>query len=435
MVEISGTRRAFPASKEHVEFQRQSGFPKEQFMKSVFAWTFVGLVSVAQAQDSLDPAQVERLQKLVDRMQADDAQVREAAQKELDKFLDGDPKAEWLKKAAESGDADLKDRIAALIKAYQRRKEGPNGPIVFWRLQKGAPPGDPASILYLFDKDQETVLVGNGACPTWSPDGKTVAYTRFSRGVHLLFAVNVDDQKPNLLTQDRINGGDFAWSPDGKKIAYATGQRGASIWTIDADGKTPAQLTHAQMMHSFPRWSPDGKKIAFSSLEPGGVCGISVMDGDGKNAKLIAKAGTGTPPVPVWFPDGKKIAFLSSKDGHVYEVDADGGDPKPMFGEKGPEGLPMWSPDGKRMAFIALREGNKELCIADAQGRNPKGLARSKNLASPCWSPDGTRLCFVSDADGEDALYVTDVEGKKMTKIASTQNRLSCFSASWGRGK
>ena len=56
------------------------------------------------------------------------------------------------------------------------------------------------------------------------------------------------------------------WSPDGRKIAFVSNRNQGfiQIWVIDADGRNPIRLTDG-VWDEHPDWSPDGQKIAYQA--------------------------------------------------------------------------------------------------------------------------------------------------------------------------
>jgi Tol biopolymer transport system component len=84
-----------------------------------------------------------------------------------------------------------------------------------------------------------------------------------------------------------------SWSPDGKRIAF-WGQRdawnafkSADIYVMNSDGTNVKMLTvPGPEDDMYPDWSPDGKKIVFSSKR-GGSYAIHVMDADGQNIQRL----------------------------------------------------------------------------------------------------------------------------------------------------
>src|SRR3979411_2083569 len=76
--------------------------------------------------------------------------------------------------------------------------------------------------------------------------------------------------EPRSLTIEKLfmtrQVGRPTWSPDGKSIAFISNMSGRNnIWTVPADGGWPMQLTISDQRQSSPAWSPDGKWIAYQS--------------------------------------------------------------------------------------------------------------------------------------------------------------------------
>ncbi len=84
------------------------------------------------------------------------------------------------------------------------------------------------------------------------------------------------------------------------------------LYTVDQTGKFVGRLTESAAAEYGAVWSPDGRKIAFTELNGDQATGdyaknrqVVVMDGDGKNRRVVAPDGFN----PVWSPDGQKLMF------------------------------------------------------------------------------------------------------------------------------
>lgn len=166
----------------------------------------------------------------------------------------------------------------------------------------------------------------------------------------------------------RFNDTDPTWSPDGRAIAFtsfrSSGQ--GDIWVMDGNGSNRKELTFSVAVDADPAWSPDGQRIAFESnriFDPE----IWVMLRDGRNQTRLTTA-VGFDGDPAWSPDGARIAFTSTRDGNreIYVMDADGSSPRrltatadvvasPHF--ESVDQNPAWSPDGTRIYFDSNRRG------------------------------------------------------------------------------
>lgn len=234
--------------------------------------------------------------------------------------------------------------------------------------------------------------VTSGMDPSFSPDGKRIAFARWEgdrKGIWILDPDSLQEWPVFIHHQAKSP----AWSPDGSKIVF-TRQHGGKpeetrcfkdwCFTIPADPfwklgiVEPASGRFYELPcdeHSFsPSWSPDGQFIAYD-----GDRGINVVSADGtRHFALTTDPGD---TYPVWSPDGKKLAFMHRQHDHweIYVINADGTGrirlTAPGLLEKPCNSVaPAWSPDGKFIAFLTDRRGRWEIYVMEADGSGPKPL-------------------------------------------------------------
>ncbi|HEY3625224.1 MAG TPA: hypothetical protein VGL00_03035 [Terracidiphilus sp.] len=166
---------------------------------------------------------------------------------------------------------------------------------------------------------------------TWSPDGKTLAFTRPSQGALNVYAISVDGGQETALTSGAGISDDPDYSPDGQYIYFNSDRAGSmEIWRMHPDGSHPEQVTFDGLNSWTPHPSPDGESILILSYGKG-VTGhpadrevtLRILNAkDGKTRNLVqVVGGNGTDNVPNWAPDGKHFAFAA----HILLPESDTG--------------------------------------------------------------------------------------------------------------
>ena len=149
--------------------------------------------------------------------------------------------------------------------------------------------------------------------PSWSPDGKTIAYTTDSTGEQEIATRAAEGGPERILTRFRT-GFFYApiWSPDGKHLAFADGAH--RLWLLDvATGRTTQVAQDPYNELHDQSFSPDGRWLAYSITGANQQRGIYIYSLEsGRAARRVSEA-LANDFGPVFSPDGRYLYFVSSR--------------------------------------------------------------------------------------------------------------------------
>ncbi|MFQ5606153.1 MAG: hypothetical protein ACE5HS_23015, partial [bacterium] len=189
--------------------------------------------------------------------------------------------------------------------------------------------------------------------PDFSPDGKKLALVRGEK----IFVYNLETKEQTQLT---FKGSNFfpSWSPDGKKIAYDSNSDNPggtlSIWIMDADGENKKDLGAPELNPwRSPDWFPDFRIVHSrgTTIDNKGTNDLFVMDTTGTGVAQLTES-IAMDQTPKVSPDGMSIIWQrwgdpDDYDSAVWLMNADGSDKVRLSDGYEPD----WAPDGRHIIF------------------------------------------------------------------------------------
>ena len=305
-----------------------------------------------------------------------------------------------------------------------------------------------------------------------SPDGSLVAYVLReaimdedqSEFLSHIWIVPTDGGEARQFTRGDHSATSPSFSPDGRFLAFSSGRSGSSqIWVMPVDGGEAKRVTdHEGGVGSF-RWAPDGSGFAFSAIDPESEewkaakeekRDVILADQDFRYSHLhwvdfdfrasefpeSRRLTEGAFHVTGfdWSPEGDEIVFAYQADprintgslsGDISVVHTASGEIRSLVRGNGVESSPLVSPDGRWVAFLSTGEeiepvGLDDVYLVPLEGGQVRKLAETMDRSPGilAWSGDGRRI-FVQEAirttrqllavpvDGSPAFPVTGGQG------------------------
>lgn len=281
-----------------------------------------------------------------------------------------------------------------------------------------------------------SLLLAAPAEAAWPGRDGAVAFTR---GNHVW--VELPSGKQRQLT---AGGGDDAeptYSRDGRKIAFVRFADGSSdIWVMNSDGSDQRPVTKTAEGEVQPAFFPSGRSVAFVRSAPSTGFAVHSIGLDGTGERRLAVGAT----FPAISPNGRWLAFTRrpSRNGMGLK-DLRSGKERRL-----PSGIsqdPDFSPDGRRLVFVGQRpcgsKGARRLAMLTI-GLNDR---RARMLLptcgrpflplSPVWSPRGNRIVFVRRDNpagkATSRLQMLSLRGKLVPGAPRHRRGTFEFSPSW----
>jgi serine/threonine protein kinase len=354
---------------------------------------------------------------------------------------------------------------------------------------------DPVGTLYrvpVLGGPPRRILAGVTSPVTISPDGKKLAFVRYSAAETDLVSANVDGTEERKIAIRKVPaffayGGGPDWSPDGKSIACgvgnSSGNLSATIVSVPAEGGAEKTLTsHNWASISRVIWQTDGSGLIVAAvpdlISPGtqlwyvsypagevrritndlnayGTSSLGLtadsktlvtVQAD-KSAQLwvvapgedISKAkqitdGKYDGDSLAWMPDGKLLYTAPSGEQlDIWNISSDGSGNRQVTADTYTEGLGCVSPDGRFAVISSNRSGNFNLWRLNfANGEQQQLTQGIDNDSQPTCTPDGQWVLFKSLRQNKSTYWKVPLAGGTPQQIS---DKLSSWAAVSPDGK
>ena len=329
---------------------------------------------------------------------------------------------------------------------------------------------------------KESKLLDNAFNPSYSPDGKRVAFDASWAGPRRIWMADQQGYNPVQVTSDTSEEMRHVrprWSPEATKIVFQNMERTKfDIRVVEIASKAMVWVTNDLFQDIDPAWAPSGKFIYFSSYRSGGLNIWRVpVSSDGNPAGLPQQVTTGSgqdvnltisrdgkrlafsilkqnadiwklpvspqtglptgPPEPVvattredsraaLSPDGQMLAFNSDRTGdmNIWVASMKDGSARQLTRGPGGDFQPNWSPDGHWLAFFSARAGNSDIWAVEVSTGNLRQLTRGPSIdVNPFFSPDGKKIAYQSDQSGRLEVWAMNADGsqpRQLTRVGVT---------------
>lgn len=263
---------------------------------------------------------------------------------------------------------------------------------------------------------------------TWAPDSKRIAYVSERSGTGQLFLYDFMSNAETELSSNPVRDTAPRFSPDGKSIAFVRNEKELHVINVGTKQDRVVASGHLDSSQNTLAWAPDSKWIAYTAVSAKAFSNIFVVPASGGDARAVSGLPNGNINSLSWSPDGTYLIFNSSQrteDFLVTRVDLILRTPKfreDQFRELFKEDPNRIRPEPPRenaapttqeqaRPETAKKDGPKPVEIVfEGVRRRLSALNVGVNVISQAISPDGKLMLMSAVAANRINLYIYSLD-------------------------
>ena len=225
--------------------------------------------------------------------------------------------------------------------------------------------------------------------PTWSPDGRRLAYVSFESGNSAVYIQDLGTGARQVVSNSRGINSAPAFSPDGNRLALSLSKGGnPDIYILDLGSRQLTQITRHFAIDTEPEWAPDGQSLYFTS-DRSGKPQIYQVSPSGGEATRVTFQGQYNASVSVVDAKGLKLAMVQG-NGNVYRIAVldRSTNQNTLVSPGSQDEAPSFAPNGSMLLYAASEGLRGVLYAASADGRVRQRLGLAEgDVREPAWGP------------------------------------------------
>ena len=249
------------------------------------------------------------------------------------------------------------------------------------------------SALFPSDKRPEGTVLD----PSFSPDGKYIAYSLLNDGSSMIYVKSLDAGEPVRLGDGRSFDRTPVWSPDGLRLVFLSDRDGKDgLWTISYLGGTPVfhvAVAGGAKDHALRKWSKDAEHIFSEHL--GQLNIIDLNNGQVSDSGFAIKEGAKKIEIS---PEETKIAYVVNV-GSVEQIwlsSLTNSQSRRVSNPNVRSFGPSWFPNESEFAFCSESSGKLQIFVYNTNLDSSDQITfNDYNSRAPMVSPDGLQVKYL----------------------------------------